>query len=84
MATLGKVHLTAVSRPPAANPLDTILGRLTSRRCLAISMALILGGLTLALLMAIGSLPTTLSLCLLGWALLALGGYRLLTGCGEL
>lgn len=84
MATLGKVHGTAVDRLTTAHQLDRTLGRMVPRRCMVIAVGLIVGGLTLALLMAIDLLPATFALGLLGWALVAFGGYRLLTGCGEI
>ncbi len=84
MATLGKVHGTAVGRPTTANQPDRIFGRIVPRRCMVIAVGLIVGGLSLSLLMAIDVLPATFALGFLGWALVALGGYRLLTGCGEI
>ncbi len=84
MAALSKVRLIPACRVAAIGLFDKIFGRRIPRRCMVFSAGLILAGLSVPLLMAIGCLPATFPLGLLGWALVFLGGYRLLTRCGEL
>jgi hypothetical protein len=53
------------------------------RRCMVVSVGMILAGLSIPLLMAIELLPVTLFLGFVGFALAAAGGLLALIFCGE-
>ena len=84
MATLSEARYTHAFRVAVVNLFYAILGRLAFRRCIVVALALMLAGLSIPLLIAVGWLPATFPLGFLGWALVAVGGYRLLTRCGEI
>jgi hypothetical protein len=54
------------------------------RRCMVVSVGLILSGVGVPFLMAIGLLPITLLLGLVGLGLTATGGLMALIFCGEI
>ncbi len=84
MATLSHAHLNDAWHTRSVHKSDKMFGGLMPRRCMVISTALILAGLTIPLLMAIDCLQPSFALGFLGWAMVTLGGYRFLTRCGEL
>lgn len=72
------VQVTVVSQPARA------ITRHGPRRCMVVSVGLIFCGLGIPLLMAIGLLPITLLLGLVGLVLTAAGGLMALIFCGEI
>jgi hypothetical protein len=54
------------------------------RRCMVVSTGLLLAGLGIPLLMAVGVLPISLLLGLIGFILAGAGGVSLLIFCGEI
>jgi hypothetical protein len=61
-----------------------LLVSLIPRRCMVISLGLVLTGLGVPLLMTLELLPVTLFLALDGFALAAAGGLLVLRNCGEI
>jgi zinc transporter ZupT len=54
------------------------------RRCMVVSTGLVLAGLGIPLLMAVGVLPISLLLGFMGFILAGAGGLMLLIFCGEI
>lgn len=54
------------------------------RRCMVVSVSMILLGLGVPLLMALGLIPVSFPLCFLGFGLAATGGVLALIFCGEI
>jgi hypothetical protein len=54
------------------------------RRCMVVSSGLVLAGLSIPLLMAVGVFPLSFVLGFLGFGLAGTGGVLLLIFCGEL
>ena len=63
---------------------DASIGASLPRRCMVISVSLIIVGLAIPVLMAAGVLPANLLFCLIGLGLAATGGVLSLTLCGEI
>ncbi len=85
MATLTPtIYRSHTLRLTLAKKLDETIETLLPRRCMIISVSLLLAGLGIPLLMCLGLLPVNLLLGLLGFALTATGGVLALTLCGEI
>lgn len=72
------VQVTVISQPAR------VIKHHGPRRCMVVSVGLIFCGLGIPLLMAIGLLPVTLLLGLLGLVVTAAGGLMALIFCGEI
>jgi hypothetical protein len=84
MATLAPAYKFHEVRAVLVRKRDAVLEKYLPRPCMLVSTGLILLGLGIPLLMAVGLLPLMLSLFLLGFILVATGGILALTLCGEL
>jgi hypothetical protein len=67
-----------------AKKVDKTIEALLPRRCMVISVSLVLSGLGIPFLMVIGLLPVNLLLGFLGFALTMTGVVLALTLCGEI
>ena len=63
---------------------DSVIEALIPRRCMVVSVSLLMAGLSIPLLMYLGLLPLTWVFSLLGWGLTVLGGILSLTLYGEI
>ena len=63
---------------------DVIPERLLPRRCMLVSVGLVLAGLGIPLLMVLQLLPASLLLGLVGFGMTVIGGVLALVFCGEL
>lgn len=64
--------------------IDKLIESITPRPCMVRSLTLVLVGLAIPVLMAVGWLPATLLLCFVGLCLAATGAVMLLINCGEI
>lgn len=76
--SLKRVYITFTFRR------DKWIGKLIPRRCMVVSVGLILGGLSIPALMMLNFLPITPLLCIVSFALVATGGIMTLILCGEI
>ena len=84
MATLTQVYKPKLARIVFTKKLDRFVEKLMPRRCMVVSVGLILAGLIIFVLMAVQWLPLSLMLGLVGFALVVTGGVLALVFCGEL
>jgi O-antigen/teichoic acid export membrane protein len=84
MATLTQIYKPRLVRIVVTNKLDDLIHILKPRRCMLVSVALILAGLCIPLLMALELLPVTLLLGFIALALIATGSLLVLLYCGEI
>ena len=86
MATLVHTYRSHSRRIVIIQKLDrAIMRRLPRpRRCMVLSVSLILAGLGIPALMAIGLLPLMMGLFFLGFAMTAIGSLSAFIFCGEL
>ena len=63
---------------------DVIPTRLLPRRCMLVSVGLVLAGLGIPLLIVLQLLPASLLLGFMGFALSSIGGVLALVFCGEM
>jgi len=63
---------------------DALIERLMPRRCMVVSVGMILAGIGIPALMAFKLLPVSLVLGFVAFALVAVGGVLALVYCGEL
>ena len=84
MTTLTQTYRPTVMRVPLSARLDRAIEQLIPRRCMIVSVGLLLAGMGIPLLMAMGMLPVNLLTAAIGLALTALGGVLSLTMCGEI
>ncbi len=85
MATLVRTYHPPHSlRLSIANKVDATIEKLVPRRCMIVSVGLILAGMGIPFLMAIGLLPLNFLLGFLGFVLAVAGGVLVLTLCGEI
>ena len=84
MATLTHTYRPKLFRLSLIKKWDNFIENLLPRRCMLVSVGLILSGLSLPMLIAVGLLPATWLLAFLGFALAAIGGVLALTLCGEI
>jgi hypothetical protein len=84
MATLTKMYKSQLA--PLAVPRKTSISFRTSlpRRCMVISVGLILAGMGVVGLMVLELLPVTFLVAFSGFALTAAGGICTLIFCGEI
>jgi len=84
MATLTHDYKPNVMRIVFIKKRDAIIERLMPRRCMVVSVGMIVAGLGIPALMAFKLLPLSLLLGFVGFALAAVGGVLALVYCGEL
>jgi hypothetical protein len=84
MATLTHAFTPKLFRISLIRKWDNFIEMLLPRRCMLVSVGLILTGLGLPMLMAVGALPATWLFAFLGFALVATGGVLALIFCGEI
>jgi hypothetical protein len=84
MDTLTKTYEPKTMRMATIKERDNPIRRRAPRRCMVVSVGLILAGLSIPALMVLHLLPITLLLAFVGLALAASGGVMALIFCGEL
>jgi hypothetical protein len=84
MATLTENYEPGTARIAMIRQRDKSNEKRPPRRCMVVSVGLILAALSIPALMAIHLLPITFLLGFLGFALAASGGVMALVFCGEI
>jgi len=84
MAAVTQNYKPNVMRIVFTKKRDAIIERLMPRRCMVVSIGMILAGIGIPALMAFKLLPVSLLLGFAGFALVAVGGVLALVYCGEL
>jgi hypothetical protein len=84
MAAVTQTYKPTVARIVFTKKHEAFLERLMPRRCMVISVGMILAGMGVPVLMVFKVLPVTLLLGFVGFALVAVGGVLTLVNCGEL
>lgn len=84
MATLTQNFKPNATRIVFAKKRDALIERFMPRRCMVISVGMILAGMGIPLLMAFELLPVSMFLGFMCIALIAVGGILSLFYCGEL
>jgi hypothetical protein len=84
MATLTQTYKPNLARMAWVKKRDEFIEKLIPRRCMVVSVGLILAGLGIPMLMVIQWLPVTFLLGFVGFALTATGGVLALVFCGEI
>jgi len=84
MATRTNTYKTSPALIALAKNRDEFIKKLVPRRCMVISVGLILAGMSIPMLMLLQFLPATFLLAFVGFALTATGGVLALTFCGEI
>lgn len=84
MATLTQHYKPNAMRIVFARKRDDLIEKLMPRRCMVVSVGLILAGIGIPALMVFKLLPVSLFLGFVGFALMAVGGVLALVYCGEL
>jgi len=84
MDTLTKTYEPKTMRITTTKERDKPVRKRLPRRCMVVSVGLILAGLSIPALMAIHLLPITFLLAFVGLALVASGGVIALVFCGEM
>jgi hypothetical protein len=84
MTTLTQAYKPALAHIAFIKKRDEFIERLMPRRCMVVSVGLILAGLSIPVLMEVQLLQLSLLLGFVGFALVAAGGVLLLIHCGEL
>jgi hypothetical protein len=84
MATLAQDRKTRLERTANIEKRYSFIGKLIPRRCMLVSVGLILAGWSFPFLMAIHVLPVTMFLSFVGYTLASTGGVLALIFCGEI
>ncbi|RPH62873.1 MAG: hypothetical protein EHM81_01315 [Chloroflexi bacterium] len=84
MATLTHSYKPHLFRIAFANKFEDVIEKLIPRRCMIVSVSLILAGLGIPALMALGLLPVNWLLGFMAFALTATGSVSSLILCGEI
>lgn len=84
MAAVTQNYKPNVMRIVFTKKRDAIIERLMPRRCMVVSVGMILAGIGIPALMAFKLLPVSLVLGFVAFALVAVGGVLALVYCGEL
>lgn len=84
MATLTRVRRVNAGRAAVAKGRANAITKWKPRRCMVISMSLILAGLVIPLLMAVHLLPITFLLGFVTLILLGTGAIQAIIRCGEI
>ena len=84
MTTLTQNYKPHAIRITFARKWEGFLEKLIPRRCMVVSVGMILAGLGIPALMVVKLLPVSLLLGFAGFALVAAGGVLALVYCGEI
>jgi hypothetical protein len=84
MATLTQIYKPDLARITFINKRDEFIEKLIPRRCMVVSVGLILAGLSISMLMAVQLLQLSFLLGFVGFALIGTGGVLTLIYCGEI
>lgn len=84
MTTLTQSYKPTTVRIVLIRKFDNLLERLMPRRCMVVSVGMMLAGLGIPVLMIFKVLPLSLLLGFVGLALIAVGGVLALVYCGEI
>lgn len=84
MAAVTQNYKPNVMRIVFTKKRDALIERLMPRRCMVVSVGMILAGIGIPALMAFKLLPVSLVLGFVAFALVAVGGVLALVYCGEL
>ena len=84
MATLAQASVPKLARIAYMKKRDNFIENATPRFCMVMSTGMILTGLCIPALILVQVLPTSLLLCLAGFALVAIGGVLWLAFYGDL
>ena len=84
MATLTQHYKPNAVHIVFARKRDDLIEKLMPRRCMVVSVGLILAGIGIPALMVFKLLPVSLFLGFVGFALMAVGGVLALVYCGEI
>jgi hypothetical protein len=84
MARLTQTYKSNLALIALIKKRDEFIEKLIPRRCMVVSVGLILAGLSIPMLMLLQFLPATFLLGFVGFALTATGGVLALTLCGEI
>lgn len=84
MTTLTQNYRSNTIRIAFVRKWDIFLEKLMPRRCMVVSVGMILAGLGIPALMVFKLLPVSLLLGFAGFALVAVGGVLALVYCGEI
>jgi len=84
MATITQNYKPNALRITLVHKRDALIERLMPRRCMVVSVGMILAGIGIPALMAFKLLPVSLVLGFVAFALVAVGGVLALVYCGEL
>jgi hypothetical protein len=84
MAILNQQYKPTAMRIVLVRKRDALIEKLMPRRCMVVSVGLILAGLGIPALMFFELLPLSLFLGFVSLALMAVGGVLALVYCGEL
>ena len=84
MATLTRFYKPNTAHIAFIKKRDEFIENLLPRRCMVVSVGLILAGLGIPLLMAVHLLPVNFLLGFVGFALTVTGGVLALVFCGEI
>jgi hypothetical protein len=84
MDALTEIYMLKTRRTAAIKERGSSAGKRMPRRCMVVSVGLILAGLSIPALMVLHLLPVTFWLAFVGIALAESGGVMALILCGEL
>lgn len=84
MTTLTQNYKPNAVRIVFIRKFDNLLERFMPRRCMVVSVGMILAGMGIPVLMVFKLLPASLFLGFAGLALIAVGGVLALVYCGEI
>ena len=84
MAAVTQNYKPNVMRIVFTKKRDALIDRLMPRRCMVVSVGMILAGIGIPALMAFKLLPVSLLLGFVAFVLVAVGGVLALVYCGEL
>lgn len=84
MATLTQNFRPSATRIVFAKKRDALIERFMPRRCMVVSVGMILAGIGIPVLMVFRLLPVSMFLGFICLALIAVGGVLSLVYCGEL
>jgi uncharacterized membrane protein YdjX (TVP38/TMEM64 family) len=84
MATLTETYRSKPALSVFVNSGNRWVGKHAPRRCMVVSVGLILAGLSIPPLIVFEVLPATLLVCFVGFVLTATGSLLALVRCGEM
>jgi hypothetical protein len=84
MAALTRSNKPNLARIAFIKKRDEIIEELMPRRCMVVSTALFLAGVSIPMLMQVQLLPVNFLLSFVGYALTVTGGVMALILCGEI